>query len=37
VAPAEEHGVKDSAVASQSIRVSVDQLENLMVIASELC
>ncbi len=33
----EEQGVaKESAVASQSIRVSVDQLENLMVIASEL-
>lgn len=37
VAPAEEQGVaKESAIANQSIRVSVDQLENLMVIASEL-
>lgn len=36
VAPVEETGIKESAVASQSIRVSVDQLENLMVIASEL-
>ncbi|MDD5585936.1 MAG: chemotaxis protein CheW [Alphaproteobacteria bacterium] len=32
----DERGIKESAVASQSIRVSVDQLENLMVIASEL-
>jgi len=31
-----ENAVKESAVASQTIRVSVDQLENLMVIASEL-
>ena len=36
VKPMEELGTKESAVASQSIRVSVDQLENLMVIASEL-
>ncbi len=34
--PVEEHTAKESAIASQSIRVSVDQLENLMVIASEL-
>jgi len=34
--PVDENGMKESAVASQSIRVSVDQLENLMVIASEL-
>jgi len=32
----EEAVAKGSAVASQTIRVSVDQLENLMVIASEL-
>lgn len=31
-----ENGPKESAVSSQTIRVSVDQLENLMVIASEL-
>ncbi len=31
-----EGGVKESAVSAQTIRVSVDQLENLMVIASEL-
>ncbi|MFA6279787.1 MAG: chemotaxis protein CheW [Bdellovibrionales bacterium] len=31
-----EGGIKESAVSSQTIRVSVDQLENLMVIASEL-
>lgn len=37
VAPAGgETTVKESAVASQTIRVSVEQLENLMVIASEL-
>ncbi len=36
LAPASENGVKESSVANQSIRVSVDQLENLMVIASEL-
>ncbi len=37
VASVDEQGVaKESVVASQSIRVSVDQLENLMVIASEL-
>jgi two-component system chemotaxis sensor kinase CheA len=34
--PVDEHGIKESAVANQSIRVSVDQLENLMVIVSEL-
>ncbi len=31
-----EGGIKESSVSSQTIRVSVDQLENLMVIASEL-
>ncbi len=31
-----ETGVKESAVSNQTIRVSVEQLENLMVIASEL-
>ncbi len=35
-ASAEEGHIKESSVAAQSIRVSVDQLENLMVIASEL-
>ncbi|MDX9690278.1 MAG: chemotaxis protein CheW [Alphaproteobacteria bacterium] len=32
----QESGMKESAVSGQTIRVSVDQLENLMVIASEL-
>jgi len=32
----DKNAAKESSVASQSIRVSVDQLENLMVIASEL-
>lgn len=32
----EDHGTKESAVASQSIRVSVDLLENLMTTVSEL-
>jgi two-component system chemotaxis sensor kinase CheA len=36
VSAIDEHGIKESAVANQSIRVSVDQLENLMVIVSEL-
>ncbi len=36
LSPASENGIKESAVSSQTIRVSVDQLENLMVIASEL-
>ncbi len=36
VGAAAENGIKESAVSSQTIRVSVDQLENLMVIASEL-
>lgn len=36
IGAASENGVKESAVSSQTIRVSVDQLENLMVIASEL-
>ncbi|MCL2469146.1 MAG: chemotaxis protein CheW [Alphaproteobacteria bacterium] len=31
-----DNAAKESAVSSQTIRVSVDQLENLMVIASEL-
>lgn len=31
-----EGAIKESSVAAQTIRVSVDQLENLMVIASEL-
>ncbi|MDD2326581.1 MAG: chemotaxis protein CheW, partial [Alphaproteobacteria bacterium] len=34
--PAAENAVKESAVSTQTIRVSVEQLENLMVIASEL-
>lgn len=33
---ATDNGVKESAVSNQTIRVSVEQLENLMVIASEL-
>lgn len=33
---ASEGGPKESAVSNQTIRVSVEQLENLMVIASEL-
>lgn len=33
---ASETGLKESAVSNQTIRVSVEQLENLMVIASEL-
>jgi len=36
IGTASETGMKESAVSSQTIRVSVDQLENLMVIASEL-
>jgi len=32
----DDKGVKEPSVSSQTIRVSVDQLENLMVIASEL-
>ncbi|HAX91518.1 MAG TPA: hybrid sensor histidine kinase/response regulator [Rhodospirillaceae bacterium] len=36
IGTASETGLKESAVSSQTIRVSVDQLENLMVIASEL-
>ena len=36
LAPVDELGPKESAIANQSIRVSVEQLENLMVIASEL-
>ncbi|MGE4351022.1 MAG: chemotaxis protein CheW [Bdellovibrionales bacterium] len=36
VSPAAEGAVKESAVSNQTIRVSVEQLENLMVIASEL-
>ncbi len=36
VAISTENGIKESAVSSQTIRVSVDQLENLMVSASEL-
>lgn len=35
-APAEEHGGKESALASQSLRVNVDVLENLMTLVSEL-
>ena len=33
---ASENGPKESSVSNQTIRVSVEQLENLMVIASEL-
>lgn len=36
IGAAAENGLKESAVSSQTIRVSVEQLENLMVIASEL-
>lgn len=36
VAASAETSIKESVVSSQTIRVSVEQLENLMVIASEL-
>ena len=35
-AAGEDHGAKDSALAAQSLRVSVDVLENLMTMVSEL-
>ncbi len=35
-ASGDDHGAKDSALASQSLRVNVDVLENLMTLVSEL-
>jgi len=34
--PADDHGAKESSVASQTLRVNVDVLENLMTMVSEL-